>query len=167
MNRRSKLGRKLRRIKMVLLDVDGVLTDGGIYYSANGVEMKRFNAQDGYAAVRAHEHGLKLGIVSGRSTPIVESRAKDLKVEELFQGSSDKVATMDEIRQRHSLTRREIAFVGDELFDIPLLMAVGFSAAPSNARREVKKAVDYVTRASGGEGAVREVIDLILENQHT
>ena len=159
------LARKLRRIKMLLLDVDGVMTDAGLYYSANGVEMKRFNAHDGYGVVRAREQGLKIGIVTGRSTPIVDARAKDLNVEELFQGSTDKITAMKEILRRHALAPQEIAFVGDDLFDIPLLQSVGFSAAPRNARPEVKRIVDYVTRVKGGDGAVREIIDLILKHR--
>lgn len=161
------LAPKLRRIKMLLLDVDGVLTDGGLYYSADGVEMKRFNAQDGYGFVLAHDHGLKIGIVSGRSTPILDARARDLKVQEVFQGTDDKVTAMKEIQQRHSLSTDQIAFVGDELFDLPLLQMVGFSAAPRNARLEVKRMVDYVTKVKGGDGAVREIIDLILKHQRT
>jgi 3-deoxy-D-manno-octulosonate 8-phosphate phosphatase (KDO 8-P phosphatase) len=154
---------KARRIKMLLLDVDGVMTDGSIYYSARGTEMKRFHAHDGYGIVRAREHGLKIGIVSGRSTPIVEARARDLKIADLYQGSDDKVTAMQRIRKRHRLAADEMAFIGDDLFDLPLLRAVGLSLAPRNARREVKQAVDYVTSADGGEGAVREAIDLILK----
>ena len=165
MEKKTKLSRKLHGIKMLLLDVDGVLTDGGLYYSARGVEMKRFNSQDGYGVVRAHEHGLKIGIVSGRSTPIVAARAKDLAVEEIVQGSKDKLAAMNVIRHRHSLERREIGFIGDELFDIPLLKTVGLSAAPPNALREVRRSVHYVTRAAGGEGAVRDFIDFILDRR--
>ena len=150
---------------MLLLDVDGVMTDGGIYYSARGAELKRFHAQDGYGVVRAYEHGLKIGIISGRSTPIVDARARDLKVTDLAQGSNDKIAAMDRIRKRHRLEVDEMAFMGDELFDLPLLGVVGLSLAPRDARLEVRRAVDYVTRAKGGEGAVREAIDLILRHR--
>jgi 3-deoxy-D-manno-octulosonate 8-phosphate phosphatase (KDO 8-P phosphatase) len=165
MPRKSGGGRaaaKLRRIRLVLLDVDGVMTDGGLYYSADGVELKRFNAQDGYGIVRAREHGLKIGIISGRSSPVVEARARTLEIEELYQGVEDKVSAMEELRRKFSLEDREIAFIGDDLFDLPLLHRVGFSAAPCNARAEVKREVDYVTKAAGGEGAVREFIDLII-----
>jgi len=156
------LARKARRIRMLLLDVDGVMTDGGLFYSAKGVEMKRFNAQDGYGVVRAHEHGLKIGIISGRSTPIVDARAKVLRVADVYQNAGDKVAVMREIQSRYGLKDEEIAFIGDDLFDLPLLSSVGFSAAPRNARPEVKKRVDFVTTAEGGHGAVREIIDFIL-----
>jgi 3-deoxy-D-manno-octulosonate 8-phosphate phosphatase (KDO 8-P phosphatase) len=156
---------KARRIKLLLLDVDGVMTDGGLYYSAQGVEMKRFHAHDGYGVVRAHEHGLKIGIISGRTTPIVEARAKVLKIDEVFQNAMDKVSAMRDIQHRHALHDDELAFIGDELFDLPLLKIVGLSAAPPNAQPEVRRVVDYVTHKSGGEGAVRELIDLIIAHQ--
>lgn len=165
MDGKKKLGQKVRQIKMVLLDVDGVMTDGGIYYSADGVEMKRFNAQDGYGVVLAREHGLKIGIISGRSTPVVEARMNDLKVDEVIQGSADKLAALRDIQKRHGFKDQEIAFMGDDLFDLPLLNVVGFSAAPRNARPEVRKSVDVVTKTDGGHGAVREFIDLILKYQ--
>lgn len=160
------IARKARHIKLLLLDVDGVLTDGGIYYSATGAEMKRFNAHDGYGVVRAREHGLKLGIISGRKTPIVETRAKEMQITDVIQGASDKITAMEGLRARHRLRLDQIAFIGDDLFDIPLLNAVGFSAAPGNALPEVRKVVDYVARLHGGDGAVREVIDLIIKHQH-
>jgi 3-deoxy-D-manno-octulosonate 8-phosphate phosphatase (KDO 8-P phosphatase) len=162
---KKRIAKKVKRIKMLLLDVDGVLTDGGIFYSATGAEMKRFHAHDGYGVVRAREHGLKLGIISGRQTPIVVVRARELQIEDVVQNASDKVAAMEELRRKHNLESDEMAFIGDDLFDIPLLKSVGFSAAPANALPRVKKLVDVVTRASGGNGAVREVIDLIIEHQ--
>jgi len=165
MSDRKRLSRKLKRIKLLLLDVDGVLTDGGIFYSGQGVEMKRFNAHDGYGAVRAREHGLRIGIISGRQTPIVEVRAKEMQIEDVMQNAFDKVAAMEELRSRHSFERDELAFIGDDLFDLPLLRVVGFSAAPCNALPDVKRFVDYVTKASGGDGAVRELIDLIIKSQ--
>jgi 3-deoxy-D-manno-octulosonate 8-phosphate phosphatase (KDO 8-P phosphatase) len=165
MSDRKKLSRKLERIKLLLLDVDGVLTDGGIFYSGQGIEMKRFNVHDGYGVVRAREHGLKLGIISGRQSLIVDVRAKEMQIVDVVQNASDKVAAMEEIRSRHGVTTDEVAFIGDDLFDLPLLNAVGFSAAPSNALQDVRKSVDFVTKASGGEGAVRELIDLIIKSQ--
>lgn len=150
---------------MLLLDVDGVLTDGGLYYSADGIELKRFHAHDGYGVVRAHRHGIKVGLISGRTTPIVDARAAVLRIEDVIQGTEDKVAAMRTLQKKYGFVDEEFAFVGDELFDMPLLQTVGFSAAPRNARQEVKKIVDYVTTVEGGNGAVREVIDLILAVQ--
>lgn len=162
---RKNLAQRIRKIRMVLLDVDGVMTDGGIYYSAEGLELKRFNAQDGYGIVRAREHGLKIGLISGRSTPIVDARARELQADELIQGSPDKLAAMAGVCKRHGLAPDQLAFMGDDLFDLPLLKAVGFSAAPGNARPEVKKAVHYVTPSSGGHGAVRELMELIIRHR--
>ena len=162
---KKNIARKVQKIKLLLLDVDGVLTDAGILYSASGVEMKRFNAHDGYGAVRARMHGLKLGIISGRQTPIVDVRAKDMQITDVVQDAGDKVAAMERLRRRYRIKTDEVAFIGDDLFDLPLLNIVGFSAAPSNALPAVQKAVDYVTTASGGHGAVRELIDLIIDGQ--
>ncbi len=159
------LSAKLRRIRMLLLDVDGVMTDGGLYYSADGIELKRFHAHDGYGIVRAHRHGLRVGLISGRSTPIVDARAAVLKIEDVIQGTEDKVSALRALQVKYGFEDEEFAFVGDELFDMPLLETVGFSAAPRNARKEVKDIVDYVTSVEGGDGAVREVIDLILAVQ--
>jgi 3-deoxy-D-manno-octulosonate 8-phosphate phosphatase (KDO 8-P phosphatase) len=164
---RRTLTAQLRRIRMLLLDVDGVMTDGGLYYSADGLEQKRFHAHDGFGIVLAHRHGIKVGIISGRSTPVVAARAAALKIEDVIQGTEDKVTAMRTIQQKYGFADEEFAFVGDELFDMPLLQTVGFAAAPKNARPEVKAVVDYVTKVNGGEGAVREVVELILKAQAT
>lgn len=165
MTKRKSIGPRVRRIKMLLLDVDGVLTDGGLYYSADGVELKRFHAHDGYGVARAFAHGLKIGLISGRTTPVVTARAAALGIEDVIQGTQDKVTAMRSLQEKYHITDEEFAFMGDELFDMPLLNVVGFAAAPKNARPEVQRIVQYVTRVAGGEGAVREVIDLILEHQ--
>jgi 3-deoxy-D-manno-octulosonate 8-phosphate phosphatase (KDO 8-P phosphatase) len=160
---RQALRAKARGIRMILLDVDGVLTDGGLYYTAEGHELKRFHAHDGYGIVRGREAGLTFGIISGRSTPIVEARARVLKIDEVIQGVDDKLAAFRLLQQRRGLAYGAFAFIGDDLFDIPLLKSVGLSAAPRNALPAVKKSVDCVTRTAGGEGAVREFVDLILD----
>ena len=159
------LAARVRRIRMVLLDVDGVLPDGGLYYTAEGHELKRFHAHDGYGIQRGRESGLLFGIISGRTTPIVDARARVLKIEDVMQGADDKVAAMREIQRRRNFADDEFAFIGDDLFDIPLLKTVGLSAAPPNALREVRRSVHYVTRAAGGEGAVRDFIDFILDRR--
>jgi 3-deoxy-D-manno-octulosonate 8-phosphate phosphatase (KDO 8-P phosphatase) len=168
MPRKSQsVARRTRRIRMVLLDVDGVLTDGGLYYTAEGHELKRFHAHDGYGIQRGRESGLTFGIISGRTTPIVEARARVLKIEDVIQGAEDKVAAMREIQRRTGFEDDEFAFIGDDLFDIPLLKTVGLSAAPPNALPEVRRSVHYVTRTAGGEGAVRDFIDFILDRRGT
>ena len=157
--------RRARRIKYLILDVDGVMTDGGLYYSADGVELKRFNAHDGYGIVRARESGLGIGIISGRETPIIVTRARALGIDDVYQGAADKVVAMREIQERHRLADDEIAYIGDDLFDLPLLSVAGLSAAPRNARPEVKRKVDYVASVAGGDGAVREIIEFILAHR--
>lgn len=165
MPQRNSIAAKARRIQMILLDVDGVMTDGGLYYGPDGIQMKRFHAHDGYGVVRAREHGMKLGIISGRGAPAVEMRAKDLKLDEVLLRVDDKLAAASGIMERRGLSEDELAYIGDDLIDIPLLKAVGFSAAPRNALPPVKRVVDYVTTTKGGEGAVREFIDVILRHR--
>ncbi|MFN0158449.1 MAG: KdsC family phosphatase [Bacteroidota bacterium] len=151
-----------RKLKMLIFDVDGVMTDGGIYYSASGAELKRFNAQDGYGLTQARQAGLKIGLISGRTSEAVVERGRDIHADEVLQGIGDKLAAATEVAQRQGVTLREMSFMGDDLFDLPLLKAVGLSAAPANARPEVRKRVHFLTKATGGEGAVREFIDLVL-----
>ena len=163
---RPPAARKASGIRYLILDVDGVMTDGGLYYSASGQEMKRFHAHDGYGIVRAREAGLGVGIISGRSTPVVDARARVLGISDVYQGADDKVAAMREIQARHGYRDREFAYIADDLFDIPLLKIVGFSAAPWNARPEVRRVVDLVTAAAGGDGAAREFIEFVLHTRH-
>ncbi len=160
---KKELREKLKKVKMLILDVDGVLTDGSIVYSSEGEEIKTFNVHDGYGIEMLRARGIPVGIITGRISQIVERRAKDLKIEDLVQGTIDKVPAAESFAKKYNITLNEIAFMGDDLFDIPLLQKVGFSCAPKNARKEVKRIVDYVTKNEGGKGAVREVIDLILE----
>ncbi len=162
MSRNPDLPRKARHIRLILLDVDGVMTDGGIYYAHDGTEFKRFNAQDGYGIRRARERGLLVGVISGRNVAAVDIRARHLRLDEVIQGADDKVAAFREIQTRRSLGDHECAFMGDDLFDLPLLRVVGLSAAPRNAVPEVRRNVDMVTRTRGGDGAIRELIDFII-----
>jgi 3-deoxy-D-manno-octulosonate 8-phosphate phosphatase (KDO 8-P phosphatase) len=162
---RRAAAKKAAHIKYLILDVDGVMTDGGLYYSAKGQELKRFNAQDGYGIVMAREAGIGVGIISGRSTPIIDARARVLKIEDVFHGADDKVAAMREIQRKRGFDDAECAFMADDLFDLPLLRTVGLAAAPRNARPEVRRMAHVVTSASGGDGAVRELIDFILAHR--
>jgi 3-deoxy-D-manno-octulosonate 8-phosphate phosphatase (KDO 8-P phosphatase) len=156
---------KAKKVKMILLDVDGVLTDGSIIYSSNCGEIKVFNAQDGYGIVRAIELGLKVGIITGRESEIIKRRANELGISDLIQNAIDKVKPFEDLSKKYGFDKEEFCYVGDDILDIPLLKIVGFSAAPSNARSEVKRIVDYVASSSGGNGAVREIIDFILKAQ--
>ena len=155
----------LRRIKLLLLDVDGVLTDGGIYYSGRGEELKRFNTKDGYGIVKLQQLGVKVGIITGRVSTIVKVRAKELGIAELHQNLGDKLAAYGRIKKRLALTDAQIAYIGDDEPDLQVLRRVGFAAAPADAMPRVLTAVDYVCKRGGGNGAVREVIDLIVDAQ--
>lgn len=166
-SRRSVL-EKARPIKLILLDVDGVLTDGSITYgrfSENGepVEIKTFDVHDGYGIVQAIEKGIKVGIITARNSKIVQLRAEELGITDVYQGSFNKLDAYDDITTKYKVNDNEVAYMGDDLFDVPVLMKVGLSAAPASARPEVKRRVDYVTTAEGGRGAVREFIDLIFK----
>ena len=155
----------LRRIRLLLLDVDGVMTDGGIYYSGRGEELKKFNTQDGYGIVKLQRAGIRVGIITGRISTIVKVRAKELGITDVHQSLDNKLESYGKIKKKMSLTDAEVAYVGDDEPDIPVLRCVGFAAAPADANANVLSLVDYVCRRGGGKGAVREVIDLLLKAQ--
>lgn len=163
MNDIEILKQKVQNIKFLLLDVDGILTDGRIFIDCNGNESKAFHIHDGHGIYLLKKAGFDVGIISGRYSKSVEYRAKELKIEEVHLGIHDKVGVYIDIKSRHNLTDGEFAFMGDDLIDIPLLKIIGFSATASDAIDEVKEVSDMVTRRRGGEGAVREVIDFILK----
>jgi len=147
---------------MVILDVDGVLTDGKIILDANGTEYKSFDAHDGYGIARAREHGIQFAIISGRESKTTDHRAKRLKIENVYQNAFDKVSAYLQVKKKYRLRDEEVCFIGDDEFDLPLLQIVGVSVAPANAMPLVKKQVHYVTKNSGGRGAVRELLDRLL-----
>jgi 3-deoxy-D-manno-octulosonate 8-phosphate phosphatase (KDO 8-P phosphatase) len=159
------LSSNLEHIKLLLLDVDGVMTDGGLYFSNSGDEFKRFNSQDGYGIAKLQRAGIKVGIITGRLSKIVKRRAKELEITEVYQNFKNKIDAYKSIKEKFDLTDANIAYIGDDEFDLAVLKCVGFSAAPADAVPVVKKQVHYVCVRSGGNGAVREVIDLILKNQ--
>ncbi len=157
---------KVRPVKMVLLDVDGVMTDGGITYEGGAegtdAELKRFDIQDGMGITMALKAGLKVGILTGRTSSMVEHRARELSIGIIKQGFRAKLEGWRQILEESSLSGSEVAYIGDDVQDLPVLWRAGFSAAPANAVSEVKSEVDYVCQRSGGHGAVREFIDLVL-----
>ena len=155
----------LRKIKFLLLDVDGVMTDGGIYYSTSGEELKKFNIKDGYGIVKLQQAGIRIGILTGRMSNIVARRAADLGITEVHQNLENKLGTYQSIISRLQLLDSEVAYIGDDEFDLEVLKRVGFSAAPADAMPEVKKIVHYVCYSTGGNGAVREVINFILSKR--
>jgi len=155
----------LKGIKLLLLDVDGVMTDGGIYFSDRGDELKKFNIHDGYGITKLRKSGVEVGIVTGRSSSLVARRAEELGIKELYQNVENKLAVYEQIKTKLSRSDREIAYIGDDEPDIPVMKKVAFAACPANASSIVRRQSDFVCRNRGGEGAVREVIDLILESQ--
>lgn len=153
---------KLKKIKILVSDVDGVLTDGGAYYSDEGIELKKFSIRDGMGIVLLHKAGYRVAIVTTEKTKIVERRAERLKVTDLYQGVVNKVAAVEELMAKYGLTWNEVAFIGDDINDLPVLKKVGFAATPANGTDINKKLADYTCKADGGHGAVREVCDLLL-----
>jgi 3-deoxy-D-manno-octulosonate 8-phosphate phosphatase (KDO 8-P phosphatase) len=160
---RSSLQDLASDLRMLLLDVDGVMTDGGIILIGQGEEAKRFDVQDGMGVNMLRAAGLMVGIVTSRTSDVVQRRANELNIDELFQGVKDKTAILDILRDKHGIEPAQTAFVGDDLQDIPLLRRVGIAIAVANAVSEVKICCDYVTRAEGGHGAVREAAEWLLE----
>ena len=150
-------------IKLVLLDVDGTLTDGGIYRGNNGEELKRFNVKDGYAIGNAQKLGIEFGIITGRKSELVEIRSNELKIKYLYQGISEKTVILEEIMQKTGLKKEEIAYMGDDLNDILIMKQSGLTGAPRDAADEVIQIVDFVSGKNGGSGAVREFVEYILK----
>ncbi|OQX15921.1 MAG: hypothetical protein BWK76_12370 [Desulfobulbaceae bacterium A2] len=154
---------KARSVELLLLDVDGVLTDGTLTYTHDGGENKRFHTQDGFGLRMLREQGVRLGLITARNSAAVARRAADLGIQHVVQGRGDKAVVLEEILAATGLRPFQTAAMGDDWLDVPLLRRVGFSAAPANAVIEVRLGVDYVTEHSGGAGAVRELCDLLLE----
>src|SRR5213594_4574430 len=155
----------LKRIRLFAMDVDGVLTDAGMYYSESGEELKKFNTRDGMGIKLLQAAGLVTALITMEETKLVTRRAEKLAIPEVHQGARHKPAAMREVVARHGLTLQQVAYIGDDVNDLEVLNAVGFSAAPADALPVVRNAVEYVCRQKGGEGAVREVADLILAAQ--
>ena len=158
--RRALLARAAR-IKLVLFDVDGVLTDGTVYYGAGGEELKAFSVRDGNGIMFLRDH-LQFGVISGRPGKATEARLRELRFTHLIFGQRDKLAGYAQLAHL-GLADEEVCYMGDDVQDVPLLRKVGLSAAPADAVPEARAAVHYVTRAGGGRGAVRELCDLIRE----
>ncbi len=161
----KKIREKLKKIKMLILDVDGVMTDGRIIMDGEGLETKNFNVRDGHGLVMIQRYGIQVAILTGRTSAVVDHRARDLKITEVYQGALNKKEIFSRILQKNNLTPDVIAYVGDDIVDIPVLKLVGFSVAVADAMDLVKKTVDYVTVNRGGQGAVREICDMLLMAQ--
>jgi 3-deoxy-D-manno-octulosonate 8-phosphate phosphatase (KDO 8-P phosphatase) len=156
---------KLKKIKMLILDVDGVLTDGYVIIDDNGHESKHFNVRDGHGLKMIQRCGIKVALLTGRQSLVVKHRARELEIKEVYQKVFNKKEVLAKILKKNKLKAEEVAFVGDDIVDIPVLKAAGFSAAVADAYEVVKKSVDYITKNNGGHGAVREICDMLLQAQ--
>jgi len=164
----NDLDLRAQRINLLLMDCDGVMTDGRIMLLENGDEQKTFNVRDGHGIVLFHRAGLKTGIISGRSSSFVQKRAWELGMPQEFvwQGCHNKIETFEDVLIRAQLEASEVAFIGDDVTDIPIMQRVGFAVAVADAVEETKQAAHYITEQKGGHGAVREVTELILKSQN-
>jgi 3-deoxy-D-manno-octulosonate 8-phosphate phosphatase (KDO 8-P phosphatase) len=149
-------------VRALVTDVDGVLTDGGLYYAENGDELKRFDVRDGQGLVLLREAGLLTAIVTRKRTALVRRRARDLGIVEVHQNVTDKAAVLADLLARHRLAAAAVCYVGDDVGDLPAMRAAGVSVAVADAVPPVRRAATYITRARAGHGAIREVCDLIL-----
>lgn len=158
--------KRVKNIEALLLDVDGVMTDGGMIFNRNGEETKRFNSQDGLGIVFARMIGLKLGFITARSSEAVRIRADELGMHFLSMGQRNKLTPYKEFKDKFKLSDEQIAYVGDDVLDLPVMKRCGFAVTVDNGRPEVKEHAHYVASAAGGNGAVREIIELILRIQN-
>jgi 3-deoxy-D-manno-octulosonate 8-phosphate phosphatase (KDO 8-P phosphatase) len=154
----------LANIKLLLLDVDGVMTDGRIIYDNEGGETKAFDVKDGHGLKLIQRAGIKVGIITGRESKVVARRAAELGIDLVYQGIKDKTQPFRDILDKLSLTAEEIAYIGDDIVDLPVMRQVGFAATVADAMEDVKAYADMVAVRSGGRGAVREICDFLLKN---
>ncbi|MBN2409597.1 MAG: HAD hydrolase family protein [Candidatus Aminicenantes bacterium] len=156
---------RARRIKMIVMDVDGTLTDGSLAVLPDGEEVKSYHVRDGLGILLAHLVGIKTAIITGKTSRALEKRAERLGIDELHQGILDKRGVLESIMQKHGLQAEEVAYIGDDLGDLEVIKAVGLAAAVADAHPEVKKHCHFICRLNGGKGAVRELIELVLGAQ--
>lgn len=161
----KKLTNKIKKIKLIICDDDGVLTDGSIILNDAGIETKRYDVKDGTGIKLAMFSGLQVCVLSGRDSKVLRHRAKELGIEKVYQGNIKKKEEFIKILRDYHLKPDEVAFIGDDVIDLPVIEEVGFSVAVRDANSGIKKRVDFITKAKGGHGAVREVIDIILRVQ--
>ena len=159
----KEIKERAQKVELIVLDVDGVLTDGKVTFSSSGDEMVSFDVKDGHGIVMAIFSGLKIALISGRSSKVTRARAKDLKIEFVYQNVKEKLPKLKELLEKLNLTLDTVAFVGDDTLDIPPMRAAGLGVAVANAHHAALAAADWVTSADGGKGAVREMLDLIME----
>lgn len=160
-----ELKNKASKIKMVVFDVDGVMTDGSITYDENGVEYKTFNVKDGQGIVRITKEGIITAIITARNNATVKHRFENLGMSRLFMGQKDKMIAMKQLLDEYNLDLSQVAYMGDDLPDIPVLKEVGLASCPNDAIDEVKELCHFISSKNGGRGAVRELTDLIYSSQ--
>ncbi|MFH4353989.1 MAG: HAD-IIIA family hydrolase [Neisseriaceae bacterium] len=156
---------KAKKCKLLALDVDGVLTDGKVYYNGSSADSKPFFVRDGLGLVLLQQQGIQIAVISGRADPGVDKRVKELQINYYYPGVKDKLAVWDELLERAKLKASECAYIGDDLIDLPILVRVGFAVTVQNAHPCVTNYCHYTTHSQGGAGAVREVCDIILYAQ--
>ena len=156
---------KIKQLKLLILDVDGVLTDGRLFFDQQGNEYKCFHARDGHGLKLLKQTGVEIAVISGRNSPSVALRMKNLGIEHVYQGHENKRMAFNEILQNLQLSPQQVAHVGDDLLDLPIMTQVGFAIAVQDANFAVKQYADWCTQTLGGQGAVREVCDLIMQVQ--
>ncbi len=154
---------RAKKIQLLIMDVDGVLTDGRIILDDNGNELKFFNVKDGHGIVLIHRIGVKTAIITGRQSKVVEARARELSIPYVYQKVYDKLKVYEELKEKLSIGDAEVAYIGDDVVDIPIMRRVGFAVSVADAHDEVKKVAHYITSKPGGRGAVREVVELIIK----
>ncbi len=159
----ERIAQKASRIRLLLLDVDGVLTDGQIYYGKDGEAIKPFNVKDGSSIVWLKRAGIEVGILTGRVSPQVDARARDLKITTVIQGALRKLPIFEEFLKTSGMDPEHIAYMGDDLHDLPVLKRVGLAMAPADAIQAVRDAAHWTAPSPGGKGAVREAAELILK----
>lgn len=162
----SELREKARRVKLLLLDVDGVLTDGRIIYDSRGRDLKFFDVHDGLGVYVLKKAGIKTILITAKGSRTIKPRARDMQVEEVFADISPKTSVLDKILKKYKVDIVEVCFAGDDLVDLCLMKKVGFPIAVFNACPEIKQAASYITIREGGRGAVREIAELILKSQN-
>ena len=160
-----ELSAKIKALKLLILDVDGVLTDGRLFFDQNGVEYKSFHARDGHGMKLLKQSGVEIAVISGRKSNSVALRMQSLGIEHVYQGHENKRQAFQDVISRLSLTPDQVAYLGDDVIDLPIMTQVGFAVAVADANFAVKNHADWCTETQGGLGAVREVCDLILQVQ--
>ena len=156
---------KFKNIKLVISDVDGVLTDNSIYIDDNGIESKKFSIADGVGTYLARKFGLKIALISARKSKATEIRARQLKIKYVFLGREDKFKVYEMIKKNLKLKDSQITYIGDDLVDVPVLKKAGIAICVKDGSPSVKRYADYITKAKGGEGALREVVELVLKGK--